>query len=71
MFPASHLRTMRTRNQTKYRYNYVPYGHVIVTLRVPLRIFQLVDLQEFVAPYSYKRSFQLVSFVLLLLILLS
>ena len=32
---------------------------------------QLVDIQELVAPYSYKRPFQLVSFVLLLLLVLS
>ena len=33
--------------------------------------FNLVDLQELVALYSYKHPFQLVSFVLLLLLVLS
>ena len=33
--------------------------------------FQLVDLQELVPPYSYKRPIQLVSFILLLLLVLS
>ena len=32
---------------------------------------QIVGLQELVAPYSYKRPFQLVSFVLLLLLVIS
>ena len=71
MIPKSHLRTMRTRNQTKLHYIYVPYGHVLVTLLVPLRILQFVDIKELVAPYSYKRPFQLVSFVLMLILELS
>ena len=62
MFPTSHLRTTRTRNQTKFQYISVPYGHVLITFRVPLRIFQLVDLQEPVAPYSYKCPFQIFFF---------
>ena len=32
MFPRSHIRTMRTRNQTKFKYISVPYGHVLVPL---------------------------------------
>ena len=71
MFPKIHMRTTRTRNQTKFKYSSVPYGHVLVALRVPFRILQLVGLQEPVAPYSYKRTFQLVSFVILLLRVLS
>ena len=31
MFPTSRLRMMRTRNQKKIQYNYVPYGYVLVT----------------------------------------
>ena len=31
---------------------------------------QLVDIQELVAPYSYKHPFQLVSFILLLLLVI-
>ena len=69
MFLTSRLRTMRTRNKMKFQYIFVPYGHVLVTLRVLLRILQLVDIQELVAPYSYKRPFQIFSFVLLLLLL--
>ena len=64
---TSNLRTTRTRNQTKLRYIFGPYGHVLVPLLVPLRILKIVDLQEVVTPYSYKRPFQLVPFVLLLL----
>ena len=67
MFLTSHLRTIRTRNQTEFQYISVLYGHILVTLRVPLRLFRLVDLQESVAPYSYKRPFQIVSFVLLII----
>ena len=59
------------RNQTKFQCIYVPYGHVLVTLRVPLRLFQFVDLQGLVAPYSYERPFQLVSFVILLILVIS
>ena len=70
MFLTSNMRTMRTRNQKKFRYILVPYGHVIVPLRVPLRILQLVDIQEPVATYSYKRPFQLVSFILVILLVL-
>ena len=71
MFTTGRLSTRRTRNQTKGRCNCVPYVHVLVTLRVPLRVLQLVDIQEFVAPCSYKRPFQIVSFVLLLLPVIS
>ena len=71
MFLTSHLRAIRTRNQTKDTYNFMAYGHILVPLRVLLRILQLVDLQEFVAPYSYKRPFQLVSFVFLLILMIS
>ena len=42
MFPTSHLMTMRTRNQTKFWYIFVPYGHVLVTSRVPLRLCSLL-----------------------------
>ena len=42
MFLASHLITKRTRNQTTFRYNIVPYVHILVPLRVPLRIFRLL-----------------------------
>ena len=38
MFPTSHMRTKRTRNQTKIWYIIVPYGHVLVPLCVPLWI---------------------------------
>ena len=69
IFLTSRLRAMRTRNPTKFQYISVPYGHVIVLLRVPLLILQLVDLQEPVAPYSYKRLFKIFSIVLLLLLL--
>ena len=37
----------------KFHYIYVSYGHVLVTLRLPLRILQLVDIQELVAAYLY------------------
>ena len=47
------------RNPTKDKYNSVPYGHILVPLHVTLRILQIVDLQEFVAPYSYKRPFHI------------
>ena len=36
-----HLMTMRTRNQTKFLYIFVLYGHVLVSLRVPLRLCSL------------------------------
>ena len=42
IFPTSHLRTMRTRNQAKFWYIFVPYGQVIVPLRVPLRLCGLL-----------------------------
>ena len=42
MFPTIHLTKKRTRNQTKFRYIIVPYGHVIVPLRVPLQICSLL-----------------------------
>ena len=49
----------------------MPYEHILVPLRFLLRILKIVDLKEIVAPYSYKRPFQLVSFVLLLLFVIS
>ena len=61
---------MRTRNQAKYRYNCVPHGHVLIPLRVPLQIFQHVNIQEFVAPYSYNRPSQIVSLVIRLLLII-
>ena len=70
MFLTRHLRKIRARNPTKDKYNSVPYGHILVPLHVTLRILQIVDLQEFVAPYSYKRPFHIFSFVLLILIVL-
>ena len=36
-----------------------------------IAVLQLVDNQELVATYSYKRPFQLVSFIIMLLLLLS
>ena len=42
MFPTSHMVTMRMRNQTKFWYIFVPCGHVLVPLRVPLWIFSLL-----------------------------
>ena len=42
MFPTSHLMTKRTRNQTKFRYIIVPYGHVLVPSRVLLRLLILL-----------------------------
>ena len=42
MYPTSHLMTTRTRNQTKFRYIFVPYGHFIVPSRVPLRLCSLL-----------------------------
>ena len=42
MFPTSHLMTTRTRNQTKFRYIIGPYGHILVPLRVPLRLCSLL-----------------------------
>ena len=71
MFLTSHLRMMGTSNQTKFQYISVPYGHVIVPLHVPLRIFQTVYLQELDAPHSYNCPFQLVYFVILLLLMIS
>ena len=68
MFPTSYLMTNRTRNQKKFRYIIVPYGHIIVPLCVPLQICSLLG--ELVATYSHNRQFQLVSFVLLLLFVL-
>ena len=49
----------------------MPYGNVLVNLRVPLRILRGFYLQVLVAPYSYKRPFNLVSFVLLLILVIS
>ena len=46
MFPMSHLMTKRTRNKTKFRYIIVPYGHVLVPSRVPLRIFSLLTFRN-------------------------
>ena len=51
-FLTIHMRMMRTKNQTKFQYISVHYGHVPVTLRVPLWILQLVDLHGLVAIYS-------------------
>ena len=42
MFPTSRMMTKRTRDQTKFRYIIVPYGHVIVTLHVKLRLCSLL-----------------------------
>ena len=70
IFTTIHLRTMRARNQTKDIYNFVPYVHALVPLRVLLRLSHIVDTQEFVFPYSYERQFQIVSFVILFLLLL-
>ena len=70
IFLTSHLSTIRTRNHTIFRYNFVPYGHVLVPMHVPLRILQLVDIQEIVAPYSYKRPFHIIYFVLLILVMI-
>ena len=42
MFPTSRLMTNRTRNQTKFWYIIMPYGHVLVPSRVPLRICSLL-----------------------------
>ena len=71
MFLTSHMRKKKTRSQKKFQYISLPYVHVLVTLSVPLRLLQLVDLQELVSPYSYKRPFQLVFFVFLLLLVIS
>ena len=71
MFLKTRLRKMKTRYQTKYRHNFVPYGHALVPLRDTFQLLKLVDIQEFVATYSYKRPFKLVSFVLLLRLVLS
>ena len=49
----------------------MPYIHVLVSLYVLLRIFRLVDIQERVASYSYKRPFQIFSFSILILLVLS
>ena len=49
----------------------MPYGQVIFSLHVPLRLLQLVDLRKAVALYSYKHPFQLVIFFLLLLLVIS
>ena len=71
MFLTSHTRTMKKRNQTKFQYISVPYGHVLVPLHGTLRILQIIDLQELVSLYSYKRPFQIVYFVLLFFLVLS
>ena len=42
MLSTSHLMTKRTRNQTKFRYIIVPYGHVLVTSRVTFRLWSLL-----------------------------
>ena len=42
MFTTSHKMTTRTRNQTKFRYIFVPYGNVLVPLCVTLRIYSLL-----------------------------
>ena len=57
------------RNPTKFQPISVQYGHVLVILRVPLRLVQIIDLQEPVAPYSYNRPFQLFFLLRLLLVL--
>ena len=46
MFPTSHLMTKRTRNQTKFWYIIVPYGHVFVPSHVTLRIWILMILRN-------------------------
>ena len=46
MFPMSHLRTMRTRNHMKFRYIFVPYGHVLVTSRFSLRLCSFLILRN-------------------------
>ena len=53
-----------------FQYISVLYGYILVPLRFTLHIFQLIDLQELLFPYSYKRPFQLVYFVLLVLIVI-
>ena len=47
MFPTSHLMIKRTRNEKKCRYIIVPYGHVLVPSRVPLRICSLLIFRNF------------------------
>ena len=42
MFTTSHLMTMRTRNQTKFRYIFGPKGHVLVPSHVKLRLWILL-----------------------------
>ena len=42
MFPTSYLMRKRRRNQTKFRYIIVPYGHVHAPLRIPLRLWSLL-----------------------------
>ena len=50
MFSTSHLMTKRTSNQTKYRYIFVPYGHVHVNLRVTLRLCSLLIFRNLFLP---------------------
>ena len=47
MFPTSHLMTKKKRNQTKFRYIIVPYGHILVPLRVTLRLCRLLIFRNF------------------------
>ena len=42
MFTTSHLMTKRTRNQKKFQYIIMLYGHVLVPLRVTLRLCSLL-----------------------------
>ena len=42
MFPTINLMTKRTRNQTKFWYIFLPYGHVLFPLCVSLRLFSLL-----------------------------
>ena len=42
IYLTSHLMTTRTRNQTKFRYIFVPYGYVLVPSRVTLRLRNLL-----------------------------
>ena len=71
IFQTSHLRTI---DEDKESYEISIYFCTVwarfCSYECSIADLQLVDIQELVAPYSCKRPFQLVSFVILLLLVL-
>ena len=70
IFPTSHLMTKRMRNQTRFRYILVPYGHVLVPPCVILRICGLLIFRDLFLFIHTSVNFSFF-FVLLLLLVIS